>query len=194
MTRFRILGKVRTDANTVGIVLFDKEMHKEFYIKKSNLEDDGVGSGNYYMEEDFCLASDECQREFILGEIQKGEDSLIYIELRDEFDGHDCQHVEIEKSVKMKCTDSGDVEIVIKWYGVEYRLTAHSGKDELIFDNSCDDDSEKYFDLFGIHEEDEAARILELAEEFLEEKNRLKMNQISEDFDKKGWLGDSGRS
>lgn len=193
MERFKILGTVRTDANTVGIILFDKETRKEFYIKKSNLEDDGVGSGNYYMEEDFCLAGDDGQREFILDEMQKGEDSEVYIELRDEFDGHDCQHIKFDSSIEMEINDFGDVGIIIKMYGIDYYLTAQTHEsvleksDALRFNESCSDDSEKYLSLFGIHEEDETARILELAKDFLEEKNHLKMNQILDDFDKKGY-------
>lgn len=87
-----LIKAFRADENTVNVMYFHQDRKQKFVIEWSNVYPETGDIENYDLQLT-CLSRSEILNEIVEQAISDGEDSDLYIAIRDAFDRLDCESV-----------------------------------------------------------------------------------------------------
>ncbi|WP_265822533.1 hypothetical protein [Geovibrio ferrireducens] len=97
MSKLTLEKAFRLNENVVRALYFHNDRRQEFMVEWSNIDHNGEVADNYYLTQDYCLASDESLRTEVITAMQEGETGErddLYLEIRDTFDAGDAENLE----------------------------------------------------------------------------------------------------
>ena len=88
-----LIKAFRADENTVYVMYAHNERAQRFVVEWSNIHPETGNIENYDLQLN-CLSGSEILNDIVKQAISDGEDSDLYLSIRDTFDSLDCEGVE----------------------------------------------------------------------------------------------------